>query len=156
MAEVESRVQRLHKAIVGLLGWVIRRGEFAPISNEAGAALEGVNALAAAFCDSGRAHDTNSAAAGGVVPPAPTPTPRAEPATKKAVRSLLHQQNGKGLFGKKIVAALREQGIIVKLKTIQRHYLQGKNKIPGVKNHRARGGYYIEPIAAQPRATPRA
>jgi hypothetical protein len=46
--EVQSRVQRLHQAILGVLRWAACRGDFVPVSDEVGAALQGVNSLAAA------------------------------------------------------------------------------------------------------------
>ncbi len=81
-------------------------------------------------------------------PPPAGPVQRAEPpadltVTATTVWRLLQARGGKGIQGKAIVAALAKQGIVIQQTTLRRHILP-ELKPHGVKNHPARGGYYLD------------
>jgi hypothetical protein len=79
-------------------------------------------------------HEDQAASAGHADPNALKPT--AEAALK-----IIQAQKGRGLPGKSIVAELAKKRITITLTTFRKHIVP-QLKGAGVKNERARGGYY--------------
>jgi hypothetical protein len=76
---------------------------------------------------------------------APTPSgsmglPRLDP-TATAALAVIRAQKGQGLSGKEIVKELARKGLHIQESTLRRHVLP-KLAAHGIRNERARGGYY--------------
>jgi hypothetical protein len=61
--------------------------------------------------------------------------------TARAVLAAIRAGKGKGLSGKEIVKKLAREGLHVRESTLRRHVLP-KLTAHGIRNERARGGYY--------------
>jgi hypothetical protein len=79
-------------------------------------------------------HAHQAASAGHADPNALKPTP-------KAALTIIQARNGRGLFGKEIVAQLAEKKLKIAITTFRKPIVPQLEEA-GVKNERARGGYY--------------